>query len=148
MEGGKCICGNDAPFVVGTVTHYVRGKEILVHGTPHFKCSYCGTLWYDLNEMLPISNIKYALENNLTEINYSGELKRVSPKVEGADAKRFIDRAKSNENKMKEWESSHNTHSYIEDIQREAFTHPTSESKQRNKEAYELLKRTQGRGTE
>ncbi|MGF7535088.1 hypothetical protein AAGG74_15565 [Bacillus mexicanus] len=69
----ECCKDNLLP-VVGTVKHFVKGAEILIHNIPHYKCNVCEYLEYDIKEVKPIEYLKYALSNDLKEIEYGSEI--------------------------------------------------------------------------
>lgn len=55
-----CKCGNHAELRVGTVTHDVGTTQILIHHIPHYYCSFCGRISYDINmKITPYLRIAY-----------------------------------------------------------------------------------------
>lgn len=64
-----CQCGGKAIYSVGTVRQKIGQRIILVHNVPHYSCSSCGSIGYDVDiKLSPV--LKYAYKNNLSETNY------------------------------------------------------------------------------
>ncbi|QNG60338.1 YgiT-type zinc finger protein [Bacillus sp. PAMC26568] len=65
-----CTCGGKANIVVGTVVHRVNGKEISIHNIPHYQCSDCGNIEYDIKQVKVTPVLRKAINLNLDEIDY------------------------------------------------------------------------------
>jgi hypothetical protein len=64
-----CRCGYSAHLQVGTVEHYVGNTQILIHNIPHYYCSFCKRISYDINlKVTPI--LKDAYKRGINEIDW------------------------------------------------------------------------------
>ncbi|MFP3391790.1 YgiT-type zinc finger domain-containing protein [Brevibacillus sp. SIMBA_040] len=65
-----CICGSIARYKTGTVAHYIGANRILLHNDPHYYCSFCKQITYDINlKITPL--LKFAYSNGLKEIDWN-----------------------------------------------------------------------------
>lgn len=60
-----CICGKQEEFRIGTI----KRRGVIVYNVPHFYCSDCNEISYDLNTKIS-SCVAYAYKNNITEIDW------------------------------------------------------------------------------
>jgi YgiT-type zinc finger domain-containing protein len=65
-----CICGNNKKLVVGTVKHNVNGQSINIHNIPHYECTSCGKIEYNIREVKVTPLLKYAIKSGLSEVDY------------------------------------------------------------------------------
>lgn len=66
----NCECGGKAEFTLGTIRQKIGDRTILVHNVPHYRCSACGSIAYDIDIRLsPL--LKHAYLNGLFEVDYS-----------------------------------------------------------------------------
>ena len=68
----KCQCGGIAHHIRGTVEHSIKGRRILIHNVPHYRCDFCGSVYYGDVDVLPI--LRYAYKANLDEIEWENHL--------------------------------------------------------------------------
>lgn len=48
-HSNPCVCGGEMTFKVATITRVIRGEEIRIHKVPHYECSSCGELVFDIS---------------------------------------------------------------------------------------------------
>lgn len=65
-----CSCGNDMKQTVGTVAHNVNGKRIELHNIPHYECSVCKAIEYNIKQVKVTPLLRYALKHDLIEVDY------------------------------------------------------------------------------
>lgn len=65
-----CSCGEDAVEIVGTVTHYVGGKEIRIHNIPHYECPNCKQVEYSIKKVKVTPILRHAMVHDLSDIDY------------------------------------------------------------------------------
>lgn len=64
-----CVCGGEATYRVGDVSHQIGERTILVKNVPHFHCAVCGTSKYDIQtKVSPL--LKDAFHNGWSEIEW------------------------------------------------------------------------------
>lgn len=69
----QCQCGGVAKYIRGTVGHSIKGGRILIHNVPHYRCDFCGSVYYGEEvDVLPI--LRYAYKTGQNEIEWEDKL--------------------------------------------------------------------------
>ncbi|PWK16492.1 YgiT-type zinc finger protein [Tumebacillus permanentifrigoris] len=68
-----CACGGVMLYKVGTITRTIRNTEIRIHKVPHFDCTSCGELEFDLDTKIPTLTV-YAYQAEISEAVWSEDL--------------------------------------------------------------------------
>lgn len=65
----NCRCGKTKVFQVATAEHFVLERKILLHHVPHWYCSSCKEVTYDIDtDIIPLLKVAYRLK--LKEIDW------------------------------------------------------------------------------
>lgn len=60
---------NETTLKIGTTEHFIFNRKIIVKNAPHFQCSNCKEITFDIKtDMFEV--LKYAYQNNLNEVDF------------------------------------------------------------------------------
>ncbi|MFP3391781.1 YgiT-type zinc finger protein [Brevibacillus sp. SIMBA_040] len=65
----ECICGKTMIQKIGTVDHHIDNLKIELHNVPHYYCSQCERVAYDIDtDIMPLLKVAYKLR--LKEVDW------------------------------------------------------------------------------